>query len=148
MLSSNLRQYKVNIFTIQLLMENKITSIKDRVVQIAEKQYITKESFFKSIGMTSANFRGKAKETPLNSNAIVNIITKYPDVDLHWLLTGEEKKESNTKVSEPSIRYDKDALSSGNKDEIIAMLRQQVKDLKADKEDLKKLLGLSRGYRQ
>lgn len=125
-------------------MENKFTNIKERVVLIAETQSITKESFFASIGMTSANFRGKAKETPLNSNAIVNIITKYPEVDLFWLLTGKRKKASPSTVSEPSTNYD--TVSSGNdeKDEIIRMLKSQIEDLKADKEDLKKLLGLSR----
>ena len=45
-------------------MENKFTNIKDRVVKIAENQDISKEDFFNSIGMTSANVRGKAKETP------------------------------------------------------------------------------------
>ena len=58
-------------------MENKFTTIKERVVQVAEKQGIGKEKFFASIGMTSANFRGKAKQTPLNSNAIVNICLLY-----------------------------------------------------------------------
>lgn len=69
-------------------MRNKFTTIKERVVQIAEYQNESKESFFSNIGMTSANFRGKAKETPLNSNAIENIITKYPTINLHWLITG------------------------------------------------------------
>jgi len=124
-------------------MENKFTSIKDRVVQIAESQDISKESFFKSIGMTSASFRGKAKETPLNSNAIVNIITEYPEVDLYWLLSGA------TKV--PSVAIDfveesrKEYLKTCNeKDKMIAVLQQQIVDLKTDKEDLKKLLGLQK----
>lgn len=70
-------------------MDNKITTIKDRVVEIAEKQEVSKEKFFRNIGMTSANFRGKAAERPLNSNAIENIITHYPQIDLNWLITGE-----------------------------------------------------------
>jgi repressor LexA len=70
-------------------MENKFTKIKYRVLQIAEHYRINKENFFKRIGMTSANFRGNAKETPLNSNAIENIIANYPEINLQWLLTGE-----------------------------------------------------------
>ena len=126
-------------------MENKFTNIKERVVQVAEEQSISKERFFHSIGMTSANFRGKAKETPLNSNAIVNIITKYPEVDLHWLLLGESKTTSENFLAEPPLEYKTAKNASQDKDEIIRMLKAQIKDLKADKEDLKKLLGLAQG---
>ncbi len=122
-------------------MENKFTSIKDRVVQIAESLEITKESFFKSIGMTSASFRGKAKDTPLNSNAIVNIITEYPSVDLYWLVNGASKVPSDAInfVEESRKEYQR---TTEEKDKMIAVLQQQIVDLKADKEDLKKLLGL------
>tara|TARA_R110002073_G_scaffold313380_2_gene485270 strand:+ start:40271 stop:40651 length:381 start_codon:yes stop_codon:yes gene_type:complete len=125
-------------------MENKFTTIKERVVQVAEKQSITKEKFFASIGMTSANFRGRARETPLNSSAIVNIITKYPETDLHWLLVGETKTGSSY-VNEPPLEYKTSSKDYKEKDEIIRMLKNQIKDLKADKQDLKKLLGLAKG---
>jgi len=125
-------------------MENKFTTIKERVVQIAEKQSITKEKFFASIGMTSANFRGKAKETPLNSKAIVNIITKYPEVDLYWLLVGETKTVPSS-LNESPLEYKVSPKDCEEKDEIIRMLKNQIKDLKSDKEDLKKLLGLTKG---
>ncbi len=126
-------------------MENKFTNIKDRVVEIAEKQNISKEKFFKSIGMTSASFRGNAKKTPLNSNAIVNIITKYPDTDLYWLLTGSTKEslfKENSGTKEPGIEYKKDLEARSEKDQIIDILQEQIKDLKLDKEDLRILLGL------
>jgi hypothetical protein len=126
-------------------MKNKFTSIKDRVVQIAEEQDMSKEDFFRSIKMTSANFRGKAKETPLNSNAIVNIITKYPNVDLYWLLNGSvDKKVSSTVdfVNEPSRDYVKQCVNCKEKDKMITVLQQQIVDLKSDKEDLKRLFGL------
>ncbi len=124
-------------------IENKFTNIKERVVRIAEKQSISKERFFHSIGMTSASFRGKAKETPLNSKAIVNIITNYPDVDLYWLLTGEYKEAAFTGVNEPSGSYGEHSSNCDEKDEMIRLLKSQIKDLKSDKEDLKKLLGLA-----
>lgn len=128
-------------------MENKFTSIKDRVVEIAEQQLISKEAFFKSIGMTSANFRGKAKETPLNSNAIVNIITKYPEVDLHWLLVGSAKRVIPYKenmVEEPKgyLKYARICKKCEEKNKIIEALENKITDLKTDKEDLKALLGL------
>ena len=63
-------------------------TIKERVMQILEHKGIAKENFFTQIGMTSANFRGNAKLTPLNSNAIANIFAIIPDLNLAWLITG------------------------------------------------------------
>ena len=63
-------------------------TIKERVMQILEYKGIAKENFFTQIGMTSANFRGNAKLTPLNSNAIANIFAIIPDLNLAWLITG------------------------------------------------------------
>ena len=128
-------------------MENKFTNIKDRVVEVAERQLISKEAFFKSIGMTSANFRGKAKETPLNSNAIVNIITKYPEVDLHWLLAGSIKrtipyKENVVEESDIHLEYTHICRKCNEKEKIIEALENKIIELKTDKEDLKALLGL------
>ncbi|QMU65335.1 MAG: hypothetical protein GKR88_14235 [Flavobacteriaceae bacterium] len=118
-------------------MKNIFSNIKERVVEIAEKQSITKEEFFRSIGMTSANFRGKAKNSPLNSNAIVNIVTKYPDTNLHWLLFGD----SNL-AEEPAKQYELQNKTSDDKDKLIEVLLEQITELKSDKETLKKLLGL------
>lgn len=126
-------------------MVNKFTNIKERVIEVAENQSGSKEQFFRNIGMTSASFRGKAKDSPLNSNAIANIITKYPKVDLYWLLTGEKEETSTSVVNEPGAEYKTAQDICKEKDEIIKMLKSQIKDLKADKEDLKKLLGLTRG---
>lgn len=69
-------------------MADKITNIKERILQIPENKGISKESFFNKIGMTYGNFKGKSKETPINSNALVDIIAIYPDINLTWLLTG------------------------------------------------------------
>lgn len=129
-------------------MENKFTNIKDRVVKIAEKQNISKEKFFKSIGMTSASFRGKARKTPLNSNAIANIITKYPDTDLYWLLTGIPEAsfiKDNNGTNEPDIEYENNRKTFDEKDRIIQVLQERIEDLKLDKEDLRILLGLKEG---
>ncbi len=49
--------------------------------------------------MTYGNFKGKSKKTPLNSNAIADILTIYPDVNPEWLLTGNgEMLKQNIEV--------------------------------------------------
>lgn len=70
-------------------MANKITKIKERILHIAENKGIPKEKFFNDIGMTYGNFKGKSKETPINSNAIADILAMFPDINLQWLLTGD-----------------------------------------------------------
>ena len=70
-------------------------TIKERVMYILEYKGIAKENFFTEIGMTSANFRGSAKHTPLNSTAIANIFTAIPDINLTWLITGKGEMLDN-----------------------------------------------------
>ena len=69
-------------------MTNKFTNIKDRVLQLAETLGFGKKKFCEDIGMTYSNFTGKAKETPLNSTAIANILSIVPNVNIEWLITG------------------------------------------------------------
>ena len=82
--------------------------IKERIIQIVENKGIAKESFYSKIGMTSASFRGKAKNMPLNSNAIENILSEIPDLNAEWLLTGKGSmlKESSQSPSFPTINYE------------------------------------------
>lgn len=65
------------------------------------------ENKFNEIGITSANFRGKAKERPLNSNTIENIISIIPDVNTDWLLTGkgEMLRRPDKLPQEPERKY-------------------------------------------
>lgn len=63
--------------------------IKERIIQVIEYKGIPKEEFYVKIGMTSASFRGNAKNTPLNSNAIENILLEIPDLNPMWLITGK-----------------------------------------------------------
>lgn len=67
---------------------NKFSNVKERILYILEIKGIVKESFFKKIGMTYGNFTGKAKETPLNSTALGNILLEIPDANPDWLILG------------------------------------------------------------
>lgn len=79
--------------------------IKERIIQLIEYKEIPKEEFYVKIGMTSASFRGNAKSTPLNSNAIENILSEIPDVNSEWLLTGRgDMLKSDKRVINPYKR--------------------------------------------
>ena len=85
------------------------TNIKERILQIAKNKGISYEIFFSDLGLSYSNFKGKQRNTSLQSDSIDKIISKYTDVDLHWLITGEKKyaiNEESNKVSEPSNEPD------------------------------------------
>lgn len=65
--------------------------IKDRMIEFIDSKGIVKERFYDMIGMTSANFRGNARNSPINFKAIKKMIENFPDLNLHWLITGEGK---------------------------------------------------------
>lgn len=86
------------------------TNIKERVLQIAKNHKISYETFFKDLGISYSNFKGRQRETSLQSDAIDKILSKYPDVNLEWLITGKEaKQEEKEKIAlnEPSESYGK-----------------------------------------
>jgi len=83
--------------------------IKHRIIQVLEDKKIPKEEFYQKIGVSSANFRGKAKDTPLNSGTIENILSLIPDINPSWLLTGEGtplKSNSVDTLSDSSLKDD------------------------------------------
>ncbi|SFB81164.1 hypothetical protein SAMN05421780_101584 [Flexibacter flexilis DSM 6793] len=84
-------------------MENKFTNIKERVLLIAENKGVSKEIFFANIGMTYGSFKGEAKKTPLNSDAIANILTIYSDISATWLLTGKGSMLIDADSASPAV---------------------------------------------
>lgn len=89
---------------------DKTSNIKERILQLSELKSVSKEIFFKNLGLTYGNFKGKSKETPINSNALVDILTKYPDVNPTWLLTGDGEVFKSAEVE----RVASDLLRSTN----------------------------------
>lgn len=75
-------------------MVNKKTTIKERIKQIAKNQNISYKKLYEVLGMSDSSFKGEHLKKPINSDAIVNLITEFPDLDCLWLLTGKESKKS------------------------------------------------------
>lgn len=71
-------------------MEEKITNIKERILYYIDYKGITKDHFFSELSeIAYGSFKGVSKKSALNSNAIAEIVTKYPDLSLTWLITGK-----------------------------------------------------------
>lgn len=88
-------------------METFFTNIKERVLYFTDYKGFAKEKFFEELGVTYGNFKGKAKEKALSSDVLAKIVSKYPELNPEWLLTGEGemlKSDNNTPaVAEPQI---------------------------------------------
>ena len=69
-------------------MANKLSYIKERVLFLAKLIGENKKEFIENIGQTYGNFTGVNQKRPLNSDTIHNILSKYPVVNVEWLLTG------------------------------------------------------------
>jgi hypothetical protein len=117
--------------------------IKERVMYFIESQRFKKTDFFNKIEATSANFRGNQINSSLSSTTIERIITHFPQLNLYWLILGtgemlvkteniESKESSIDKIKEPIAKYNTGTQS--DKDKIISLLENQVRDLKKDKE--------------
>ena len=63
--------------------------IKDRIMQVVLYHNKPVERTFAELGVTSANFRGRAKTTPVNSDVLARLYAMFPDISLRWLITGE-----------------------------------------------------------
>ncbi|MFY0481638.1 hypothetical protein ACI6PS_03460 [Flavobacterium sp. PLA-1-15] len=116
----------------------KFEFIKERVMYFIDNQRFKKVDFFNKIDVTSANFRGNQIKSSLSSTTIERIITNYPQLNLHWLITGKGKML----LSKEEINYTVDENQLGvvneptNNDDIIEVLKDQVAELKKDKIEL------------
>lgn len=78
-----------------------MTTIKDRILQIAEYKKINKENFFLNLDVSYSTFRGKSKLKALSSDTLMTVIKHHPDVNIKWLVTGEGRMMSKS-VSDES----------------------------------------------
>ena len=88
---------------------------------ICEEQTISKTKFFTQFGQSYSNFTGRDKKSPISSDFLTRMVTKYPNYNLSWLLTGVGEMIKTNEVKDLEIE---------NKE-----LKNQIKCLK---EELKK----------
>ena len=72
-------------------MDKKYPTIKERILLIAKDQELSYESFLAKVDLKYSNFKGKQKLGGINSKSIEKIISEFPNINLHWLITGEQK---------------------------------------------------------
>lgn len=104
-----------------------MTSIKERILKISDFQNVSKEIFFKNLGLSYANFKGIQKKSALGSDAIEKIIASFPHINVEWLITGngEMLKEKNDSVAEPMPKYESPGLIE-RQEKFIDQLQSQI----------------------
>lgn len=59
-----------------------------RILTFLESEGIKKADFYSTTGISDSNFKGKNLSSQLGGDAIVKVLTSYPNLSADWLLTG------------------------------------------------------------
>ncbi len=105
-----------------------MSNIKERVLQIAEYNGVSKTDFFKDLELSYANFKGAQKMTALNSDAVASILSRYPDVEPEWLVTGNGPmlRQGGNIVRDEVALYQDGGMPSENEPGLIDALKQVI----------------------
>jgi hypothetical protein len=127
-----------------------MTNAKERILYFIESQQINKEYFFEKVGLSYSNFKGIQKKSGLNTDAIVKILSIYPELNVEWLITGNGEMlkgySEKNKIEEPPAVYQ---LEKSNEvlaqKKTIEILESVVEDLRDDKRVLKNIIENNQG---
>lgn len=115
---------------------DKISPIKERILQFIDYKGITKELFCKNTGISTSNLKGKSLFSEIGGSKIAEILSIYGEISPAWLLTGEGEmlRQENEKelhyvnttqtVNEPPINY------GSKKCDLCKEKDNQIEDLK------------------
>ena len=110
-----------------------------RIKEFIDYKGLTIRSFEISVGFSNGAFASQLKnDKTIGVDKLENILNIFPEVNANWLLTGNGKMllGKQTQLKEPDTDY---KLSEAEKD-LIQVLKDQLEDLKKDKERLHNLL--------
>ena len=77
--------------------EQKISPIKQRILQFADKLGVSKRKFYEEIGVSRGTLEAK---TGITEDVLAKFIANFPEVSIDWLLLGKgEMLRNNEQVS-------------------------------------------------
>ncbi|WP_027384899.1 hypothetical protein [Epilithonimonas caeni] len=119
-------------------MGNNFSTIKERILQLAENVEVSKQEFFKNINMSYGNFTGDKKKRPINSDAIENILRIYSKTNPWWLILGKgEMLRDDMPLMKKEQDNDYKELAESRK-ETIELQKEKIQILEKEIAKLKK----------
>jgi hypothetical protein len=118
-------------------MVNKKTYIKERIKQVADNHNISYKNLFDIIQMSDSGFKGEHIKKPIKSDALVYLVTEFPDVDLNWVLTGKEKKIAKKEEKEEVLQTNEPPSNYGG-----SYLEKYIELLEENRELKNEIIGL------
>ena len=129
---------------------DKISPIKERILQFIEYKQITKVEFCSKTKISYANMKGKSLESEFGGTQLCEILTYYGEISPDWLILGKgEMIRTNSKAPIESTFESKSCKLCYEKDQTIDALKSTISTQKeyiasqnAQIQDLRKLLKL------
>lgn len=125
-------------------MEN----VKEKILLFVQSIGLSKAEIARQLGISKSNFVGEAMTSDLNVSMVIKFCQLYPQVSAEWLLRGTgdmlitnkptEININNSNMGHHNTNIGSDTQTIANSD--LAELKQQIAELKADKEKLYQLL--------
>lgn len=84
-------------------MDKILAPIKGRILQLIDYKGVDKIKFLEKNKLSASNYRSKSLYSEVGGDVIAKISSLFPDINVHWLVTGEGKmllsdvKKSNIK---------------------------------------------------
>lgn len=116
-------------------MDKKNKTTKERIVELVVNKGFNVSTFFPSIGLSYANFKGRQLASSPSADVLVKILSQIPDANIEWLLTGEGEmiKDAEKLALNSNPQNDNDMLQQGLLDAIKRRDRQMDELLEQQK---------------
>lgn len=112
----------------------------NRIKQFIDQKGLNIRSFEIAVGFSNGAFASQLKNgKTIGVDKLENILNTFPELNANWLLTGKGRMllgRQHDQLKEPEHEY---KLSDAEKD-LIQILKDQLEDLKKDKERLHAML--------
>lgn len=124
-------------------------SVKEKILFFVQSIGLSKAEIARQLGISKSNFVGEAMASDLNVSMVIKFCQLYPQVSAEWLLRGTGDMLISNKPMEINIDNSNRGHHNTNIGSIgtqtiatsdLAELKQQIAELKADKEKLYQLL--------
>lgn len=123
-------------------------SVKEKILFFVQYIGLSKAEIARQLGISKSNFVGEAMASDLNVSMVIKFCQLYPQVSAEWLLRGTgdmliTNKPTEININNSNMGHHNTNIGSGTQTittSDLAELKQQIAELKADKEKLYQLL--------